>query len=47
MRIDRFDGKNFGFWKMQIEDYLYQIKLHLPLPGEKLETMKQADEEYG
>jgi len=20
MRIERFDGSNFGFWKMQIED---------------------------
>ena len=21
--IEKFDGSNFGFWKMQIEDYLY------------------------
>ena len=43
VKIDRFEGKDFGFWKMQIEDYLYQMKLHLPLSGEKPETMKQAD----
>jgi len=23
MRIEKFDGSDFGFWKMQIEDYLY------------------------
>ena len=33
--IEKFDGINFGFWKMQIEDYLYGKKLHLPLLGEK------------
>ncbi|KAI6675533.1 hypothetical protein NL676_003439 [Syzygium grande] len=43
MKIDRFDGKDFGFWKMQIEDHLYQMKLHLPLFGEKPETMKKTD----
>ena len=25
--IDKFDGSDFGFWKMQIEDVLYQKKL--------------------
>ena len=28
---------------MQIEDYLYEKKLHLPLLGTKLETMKDED----
>jgi len=23
VRIEKFDGSDFGFWKMQIEDYLY------------------------
>uniref|UniRef100_A0A803N5C9 CCHC-type domain-containing protein n=1 Tax=Chenopodium quinoa TaxID=63459 RepID=A0A803N5C9_CHEQI len=31
LRIEKFDGKDFGFWKMQIEDYLYQKNLYLPL----------------
>jgi len=31
MRIERFDGKNFGFWKMQIEYHFYQKDLYLPL----------------
>ena len=33
--IEKFDGTDFGFWRMQIEDYLYGKKLHLPLLGEK------------
>ncbi|KAK2994937.1 hypothetical protein RJ640_013181 [Escallonia rubra] len=27
------------WWKMQVEDYLYQKDLHLPLVGEKPEAM--------
>ena len=42
--IEKFDGTNFGFWRMQIEDYLYGKKLHLPLLREKPATMK--DEEW-
>ena len=38
--IEKFDGIDFGFWRMQIEDYLYGRKLHLLLLGSKLETMK-------
>ena len=50
--IDKFDGTNFAYWRMQIEDYLYGKKLHLPLLGKKLhlpllgtkpETMKDED----
>ena len=43
VRIEKFDGKDFRFWKMQIEDYLYQKKLHEPLSGKKPEKMEQAD----
>ena len=42
--IEKFDGTDFGFWRMQIEDYLYGKKLHLSLLGEKPTTMK--DEEW-
>ena len=38
--IGKFDSTDFGFWRMQIEDYLYGMKLHLPLLGSKPETMK-------
>uniref|UniRef100_A0A2N9GGP6 CCHC-type domain-containing protein n=1 Tax=Fagus sylvatica TaxID=28930 RepID=A0A2N9GGP6_FAGSY len=37
--IEKFDGNNFGYWRMQIKDYLYGKKLHLPLLGEKPEMM--------
>ena len=41
--IEKFDGTDFGYWRMQIEDYLYGKKLHLPLLGEKPESMSAAD----
>ena len=41
--IEKFDGIDFGFWRMQIEDYLYEKKLHLPLLGEKPATMKNDE----
>ena len=28
--IEKFDGTDFEYWRMQIEDYLYGRKLHLP-----------------
>ena len=34
--IEKFDGTNFGYWRVQIEDYLYGKKLHLPLLGRNL-----------
>ena len=41
--IEKFDGTDFGFWRMQIEDYLYGRKLHLPLLGEKPKAMKAEE----
>jgi len=45
-RVEKFNGQNFSLWKMQMEDYLYQKDLYLPLSGKskKLTTMK--DEEW-
>nr|CAN83739.1 hypothetical protein VITISV_031169 [Vitis vinifera] len=43
--IEKFDGIEFAYWRMQIEDCLYGRKLHLPLLGTKLESMKA--EEWG
>ena len=34
--IEKFEGTNFGYWRVQIEDYLYGKKLHLPLLGRNL-----------
>ena len=31
--IKQFDGENFGWWKLQVEDYLYQKDLYNPLLG--------------
>ncbi|GJT85148.1 hypothetical protein Tco_1066865 [Tanacetum coccineum] len=43
IKIDKFTGHEFGFWKMQIEDYLYQKKLHEPLAEVKRTGMKAKD----
>ena len=43
-RIEKFDGIDFAYWRMRIEDYLYGKKLHMPRLGTKHETMK--DEEW-
>ena len=42
-RIEKFDGIDFGFWRMQIKDYLYGKKLNLPLLGEKPATTKDGE----
>ncbi|KAH7665521.1 RNA-directed DNA polymerase protein [Dioscorea alata] len=41
--VEKFDGADFAYWRMQIEDYLHAKKLHLPLFGVKPETMKAED----
>ncbi|GJT33097.1 hypothetical protein Tco_0923516 [Tanacetum coccineum] len=43
IKIDEFDGHDFGFWKIQIEDYLYEKKLHEPLAEAKPTGMKAED----
>ena len=37
--IEKFNGFDFSFWKMQIKDYLYQNDLHEPVIGVKPESM--------
>ena len=41
--IEKFDGTDFVYWRMQIENYLYGRKLHLPLLGTKPEAMKEEE----
>ena len=41
-KIERFDGKDFTLWKMQIQDLLYQEDLYLPLK-DKPTDMKEED----
>ncbi|WVY97098.1 hypothetical protein V8G54_029249 [Vigna mungo] len=43
IKIEKFGGTDFGFWKMQIEDYLYQKKLYQPLSGHQPKNMKDED----
>jgi hypothetical protein len=31
--FEKFNGQNYQLWKMQMEDYLYQKDLFLPLSG--------------
>jgi hypothetical protein len=40
--VEKFNGQNYQLWKMQMEDYLYQKDLFLPLSGvaKKSATMK-------
>ena len=42
-RIEKFNGTDFAYWRMQIEDYLYGRKLHLPLLGTKPKAMKDKE----
>src|SRR6187200_252831 len=42
-KVDKFEGHDFAFWKMQIEDLLYQKKLHEPLAENKPFVMSQED----
>jgi len=41
-KIKRFDGKDFAFWEMQIQDLLHQKDLYLPLK-DKPTDMKEED----
>ena len=43
VKIEKFDGADFGFWKMQIEDYLYQKNMYQPLTGKKPDEMKDDE----
>jgi hypothetical protein len=44
-RVEKFNGQNYQLWKMQMEDYLYQKDLFLPLGGvaKKPTTMKEEE----
>ena len=42
-KIEKFNGKNYQHWKMQIEDYLYQKDLYLPLGGAAKKPASMTD----
>lgn len=43
VKIEKFDGADFSFWKMQIGDYMYQKKLNEPLKKKKADLMKKDE----
>ena len=45
-RVEKFNGQNFSLWKMQMEDYLYQKDLYLPLGGKTKMLSGMIDEEW-
>jgi hypothetical protein len=45
-RVEKFNGQNHQLWKMQMEDYLYQKDLFLPLGGITKKSMATKDEEW-
>eukprot|EP00253_Pinus_taeda_P024623 PITA_24623 len=45
-RVEKFNGQKFSLWKMQMEDYLYQKDLYLPLGGKTKMLMGMIDEEW-
>jgi hypothetical protein len=45
-RVEKFNGQNYQLWKMQMEDYLYQKDLFLPLGGVEKKSTAMKDEEW-
>jgi hypothetical protein len=45
-RVEKFSGQNYRLWKMQMEDYLYQKDLFLPLGGIPKKPMTMKDEKW-
>jgi hypothetical protein len=44
-RVKKFNAQNYQLWKMQMEDYLYQKDLFLPLGGVAKKPATMKDEE--
>jgi hypothetical protein len=45
-RVEKFNSQNYQLWKMQMEDYLYQKDLFLPLGEIEKKPMAMKDEEW-
>jgi hypothetical protein len=43
-RVEKFNDQNYQLWKMQMEYYLYQKDLFLPLGGIENTPMTMKDE---
>jgi hypothetical protein len=44
-RVENFNSQKYQLWKMQMEHYLYQKDLFLPLGGIEKKLMAMKDEE--
>ena len=47
IRVERFNNANFEFWKIQIENYMYQKDLYLPLGEKALKPKEMTDGDWG
>ena len=45
-RVEKFNDQNFPLWKMQMEYYLYQKYLYLPLSGKEKKSAAMTDAEW-
>ena len=45
-RVKKFNSQNYQLWKMQMEDYLYQKDLYLPLGRKASKATSMTDEEW-
>ena len=45
-RIKKFNSQNYQLWKMQMEDYLYQKYLYLPLGRKSKQPAAMKDGEW-
>ena len=45
-RVEKFNDQNYLLWKMQMEDYLHQKDLFLPLGGVAKNSMTMKDKEW-
>ena len=45
-RVEKFNGRNYQLWKMQMEDYLYKKDLYLPLGEKAKQPAAMKDEEW-
>ena len=45
-RVEKFNGQNFAMWKMQMEDYLYQKDLYVPLSRKTKKLTAMSDAEW-
>ncbi|MCO5582919.1 hypothetical protein L7F22_036822 [Adiantum nelumboides] len=43
LKIEKFNGKNCQHWKLQIENYLYNKDLYMPLEGYELKPLTMMD----